>query len=136
MFTGHTSPKIILSLNCSLLLMIAYFNIRLSLPPEAYRNFSSALNFKPSHDFAMSILSAIFSCCTSINCMLCTLCPLLVTAKYFLVGETAIFNGRSPSGKLLPTGVRLQPFGNFTAVGKFVFSCDKHCNEDNKTNTA
>jgi hypothetical protein len=38
----------------------------------------------------------------------------LVTAINFLDVETAIFNGRSPSGKLLPTGVRLQPLGRPT----------------------
>jgi hypothetical protein len=40
------------------------------------------------------------------------LCPLLVTANNFLLGDTAIFKGKSPNGKLFPTGLRLQPLGN------------------------
>ena len=42
------------------------------------------------------------------------LCPLLVTAINFFEGDTAIFKGRSPRGKLFPTGVKLHPLGNCT----------------------
>ena len=49
--------------------------------------------------------------------MLCVLCPLLVTAMYFFVDETAMFSGKSPNGKLLPAGVKLQLLGSFIACG-------------------
>jgi hypothetical protein len=38
----------------------------------------------------------------------------LVTAIHFFDAETAIFNGRSPNGILLPTGERLHPLGRRT----------------------
>ena len=34
--------------------------------------------------------------------------------QVFLDGETAMFNGRSPSGRLLPAGVSAQPLGRCT----------------------
>src|ERR1700712_3506366 len=51
----------------------------------------------------------------------CTLWPLFVTARYFLEGDTIRFNGRSPSGIELPTGVRLHPFGNKTRLATISF---------------
>ena len=56
--------------------------------------------------------------------MLWVLCPLLVTAKYFLLLLTIMFNGKSPKGKLLPTGVNDQPFGRLTRLSS---SCCKVC---------
>jgi hypothetical protein len=46
--------------------------------------------------------------------MLWTLTPLFVTAISFFDGDMAMFNGRSPNGKLSPTGVKLHPFGKCT----------------------
>jgi len=52
-----------------------------------------------------------FSFYVSINWILCTLWPLLVTAINFFEGETAIFSGRSPSGSERPAGDSHQPLG-------------------------
>ena len=40
--------------------------------------------------------------------------PIIGNSQKFFDGETAIFNGRSPKGICLPTGVRHQPFDNLT----------------------
>src|SRR4051812_32900433 len=88
--------------------------MRLSLPPEANRYFSSLLKERPYHSLGTVSASSCFSLRASKSWMLCTLCPLFVTATYFPVLLTAIFRGRSPRGRLLPTGVRLQPLGSFT----------------------
>ena len=108
---GHLSPSFILSFNCSFLFTTAYCKIQLSLPPLAYKYFSSALKCKPSQLFLISILSVIFSVVISISCSVCLLWPLLVTAISFFELLMAMFSGRSPSGKLLPAGLRLQPLG-------------------------
>src|SRR5204862_1970825 len=103
--------SLMLSFKTSFLPAVAYFNIQLSCPPEAYRNFPSAVNFKPYQAFLISTVDNTLSLTASMSCNECLLCPLLVTAIIFLFGEIAIFNGRSPNGRLLPTGVRLQPLG-------------------------
>ena len=119
---GHLSPSFKLSLNINLFFLIAYFKIQLLLTPEAYRNFSFALNFKPSQHSSTTILSSIFPEATSINCMLCVLWPLLVTAINFFESLTAIFNGRSPSRKPLPAGERLHPFGSVIFDGDWALN--------------
>src|SRR6185503_6453457 len=93
---GHFGPSLMLSFKARVSFTIAYFNIQLSFPPEAYRNFSSLLNFIPYHDFGMILLCRTLLFTASINCNDCTLWPLLVTAINFFDGETAIFKGRSP----------------------------------------
>src|SRR5690349_7337136 len=77
--SGHGLPIIILSDRFNLLLLMAYFKIQLSFPPEAYKNFSSPLNFNPSHDFGMMELSSTFSFTGSIKYSTCVLWPLQVT---------------------------------------------------------
>jgi hypothetical protein len=47
-----------------------------------------------------------------------------VTAIYFFDDDTAMFIGKSPRGKCLPTGVRLQPLGSETLVDS---SCCSVC---------
>src|SRR6476620_10663920 len=74
---GHFAPSLRESFKTSLLFSTAYFNIQLSFPPEAYKNFSSLLKAKPYHDFGISRDCNTFSFFGSINCRLCTLCPLL-----------------------------------------------------------
>jgi len=108
-FSGHFLPNTMLSCNFNLLLMMAYFKIQLSFPPDAYKNFSSALNFNPYQDFGITTLSNTFSVLLSINWRVCMLCPLLVTAINFLEEETAIFNGKSPKGKERPAGDSCHP---------------------------
>ena len=81
---GHFFPRRILSCNTSFLFVIAYSSIQLSLPPEAYNFFSSPLNCKPYQLFGITILSSTVSVAGSINWILCTLWPLLVTAINFL----------------------------------------------------
>src|SRR5882724_10074379 len=88
-FSGHFFPSIILSFNASLLFSIAYFNTLLSFPPDAYKNFSSAENLSPYHDFGIIMLSRIFSFFTLISWIDCILCPLLVTAINLLEEDTA-----------------------------------------------
>src|SRR6185369_715837 len=102
----------ILSVKTNLSFRIEYFKIQLSFPPDAYKNFSSELNLRPSHDLATTIVSRTFSFFESIRYNACVLWPLQVTARYFFEDETAIFNGRSPTGKLRPAGVSDHPFGN------------------------
>jgi hypothetical protein len=58
--------------------------------------------------------------------MLCTLCPQLTTAKYFLFLLIAMFKGRSPRGSERPAGLSFHPFGNVTALGS---SCAKQVTE-------
>src|SRR5579862_2093964 len=111
---GHLLPSLMESFKTSLLLMTAYFKMRLSFPPDAYKNFSSALNFNPSQDFGISMLSRRIPFWGSMSCSDCVLCPLLVTAIYLPAALTAMFKGRSPSGKLLPAGVSDQPLGSKT----------------------
>ena len=112
---GHLVPSLILSVNFNLLPAVLYCKIQLSFPPLANKYFSSLLNFRPSQLFLISILSKIFSVLISISCRVCLLCPLLVTAIIFFDLLTAIFKGRSPNGKLLPAGLRLQPLGSVTS---------------------
>src|SRR5688500_7202578 len=116
-FSGHFFPSLILSTNSNFLLSKENFNIQLSLPPLAYKYFSSALNFNPYHDLGTITLSRIFSVTGLISWILCTLCPLLVTAIHFFDFETAIFNGRSPNGNERPAGDKVQPFGNVAFFG-------------------
>ena len=56
---GHLAPSFIESLNINLLLIILYFKIQLSLPPEAYKVFSSAVKAIPNQDLSILILSKI-----------------------------------------------------------------------------
>ena len=56
---GHFSPNFIESISFNLLFMILYFKIQLSLPPEAYKFFSSALKAIPNQDLSILILSKI-----------------------------------------------------------------------------
>jgi hypothetical protein len=54
-----------------------------------------------------------------------------VTARYFFVEETAMFKGRSFSGKLFPAGVRLHPFGKCTLLDS---SCCRVCEAEHMVN--
>ena len=56
---GHLAPSFMVSVNFNLLFMILYFKIQLSLPPDAYKVFSSALKAIPNQDLSISILSKI-----------------------------------------------------------------------------
>jgi hypothetical protein len=48
---------------------------------------------------------------------------------YFFVADTAIFNGKSPKGKLFPTGVSDQPLGRCTL---FNSNCAKDWPKEDK----
>ena len=111
-FSGHLLPKSKLSTSINLLFCMAYLLIRLSCPAPTYKNFSSALNFKPYQDFAMLTESIIFSDLVSMSSMLWYPCPLLVTAMYLPVLLTSMFNGRSPSAKEVPAGFNFQPLAS------------------------
>src|SRR5579871_5257615 len=123
-FSGHFFPRMILSFKTSLLLIIEYFNIQLSLPPDAYKYFSSSLNFNPSHDFGIVMLSSRISFFGSISKSDCVLCPLLVIAMYFFDELTAMDSGRSPRGKLWPTGVSDHPLGSVILLLTASFFCE------------
>src|SRR5690348_7615311 len=64
---GHFLPSIMLSFKTNFLFTMAYFNIQLLLPPEAYKNFSSALNLRPIQHSVTTILSITFPLTASIS---------------------------------------------------------------------
>ena len=129
---GQGLPRMMLSVSFNFSFCTAYFRIILSFPPEAYRYLSVALNFKPYHDFGITTVWSTFFVSGLISCIDCVLCPLLVTAMYFLELDTAMFKGRSPSGRLVPTGVRLQPLGKWileVSSGVWVWLWDWLCKD-------
>ncbi len=52
-FTGQRLPRIMLSANFRLSFLTEYFSIILSLPADAYKYRSPALNFNPYHDLGI-----------------------------------------------------------------------------------
>src|SRR6187402_517418 len=65
--------------------------------------------------------------------MLCTLCPIWVTAINFLDLETAMFKGKSPSGNERPAGDNFHPFGRTTTRGSSIEAgCAKLCSPETR----
>ena len=128
-------PSKKLSASISLFWMILYCRIQLSFPPLAYNFFSSAENFKPYHDFAIVTSSSCFSVIAFINWIVCVLCPLFVTATNLPDLLTTMFKGRSPKGKLLPAGERLQPFGSVILLSENCFDVWQNTFTDTRSNS-
>lgn len=70
-------------------------------------------NARPYHNLSTTKLSTILFVAIFSNWRLFTFWPLLVITIYFLLGETAIFKGKSPRGIVFPTGLNDHPLGNF-----------------------
>src|SRR5260221_7520999 len=56
--SGEGAPSLNVSVVTSRLSRIEYSSIQLSLPPEAYNFFSSALKTMPPHDLGITIVSS------------------------------------------------------------------------------